>query len=191
MNQAESDDKISLRTYADQLCPDEAAALEGPKRTGLAMGRLSLDGRITPNGLGLALAPTAPLVRSSLRAMVEAIVQAAVDGRSAILRDGVKLPASFFINERTEALALIEQALRQNASRFQVRLSGWTLKSRAGGANKIDDRELLRKVEEGVQAGLSSRQSIIRNLPSNITDQQQQDSIISRIQRKRRQGSKS
>jgi hypothetical protein len=191
MNQAESDDKISLRTYADQLCPDEAAALEGPKRTGLAAGRLSLDGRIAPNGQGLALAPTAPLVRSSLRAMVEAIVQAAVDGRSAILRDGVKLPASFFINERTEALALIEQALRQNDSRFQVRLSGWTLKSRAGGANKIDDRELLRKVEEGVQAGLSSRQSIILNLPPNITDQQQQDTIVSRVQRKRRKGSTS
>jgi hypothetical protein len=179
MDQAASDDEISLRTYADQLCPDEAAALKAP---------IIWDD--SPSRIELPITPTLALQRSSLRAMAEAIIEAAADGRCAIWRDGVKLPASFFINERVEALRMIEPALTQDDSLFRVRPSGRGLKSRARGANAIDDGELLRKVKESVQGGHTSRQAIIRNLPSNITAQQQ-DTVVRRIQRKRREGRES
>src|SRR5262245_18330099 len=194
MDQDESDAKISLRTYADQLCPEEAVALKHfiPKGTGLAMAptswvRSSLDGHFISNRTGLAAGPTPSLVRLLLRAMAKALVNDAADGRSEIL-DGVKLPASIFIIDPAEASALIEQALKQDD--MQVRLSGRGLKSRAGGANAVDDTLLLKKVEKGVQTGLTPRKPILRNLSSNMTEQEQ-DTVVHRIQRKRRQGRKS
>jgi hypothetical protein len=177
MDQAASDDKISLRTYADQLCPDEAAALKGP---------IIWD---HSNRIGLAVAPTLALARSNLRAMAEAIVDAAADGRCAIWRDGVRLPASFFVYERAAALALIKPALEQDDSLFRVRPSGRRLKARAGGANRIDDAVLLRKVLKRGD-GISVRAAVIANIGSDMTEQQQ-DTIVHRIQRKLRNERKS
>ena len=109
MDQDASDDKISLRDYADQLCPDEAATLKGP---------IIWDHSNTR--IGLAITPTLALRSSSFRAMAEAIINAAADRQSSIWRDGIKLPTSFFIHERAEALAMIEPALKQDDSLFRV-----------------------------------------------------------------------
>jgi hypothetical protein len=122
MDQREPDTTISLRAYAAEDCPEEAAALTSYD----ALPKIADDLDFKEDGVSwvdseyLDPGPLAVVARSSLRSMSTMIVDAAAARRCTIWREGAKLPPSFFVDDRGEALALIERALEQDDRRFHV-----------------------------------------------------------------------
>jgi hypothetical protein len=143
MDEPGSDDTITLRAYAAELRPEEArfafsAANAG--RKALKVKRSGLDGVLA--GISSSVAsrergdppsfrhifeqaewsrsPEAGLVRSSLLTMATAIVDAAAAGRT-IWRGDDKLPVSFFVAARDDAVQMIAEGLEQDDKRFRVR----------------------------------------------------------------------
>src|SRR5262249_35414044 len=106
------------------------------------------------------LSTEAALVRSSLLSMATAIVDAAGAGR-AIWRSAHRLPVSFFVTHRDDAVEMIAEALQKDDKRFRVQAKI----GQPAAANAIDDSELLQLVRRDLAAdvGLTKRAAIIRH----------------------------
>jgi hypothetical protein len=150
------EDAISLREYAVQLCPGEAAVAFTPPSDDDVHDAIRSDIDIEAGGITWvsseyaehldqvlagprANSPEGILKRTTLRTIAKAIVAEAAASRCVILYRGAQMPLSFFADRA--AVGMIKKALEANDLQFLVRHGLSTPIASDRGAHEAKDQQ--------------------------------------------------